>query len=97
MSETIRQNRVITRKTHNCILCLRNFPAGTEMVYWFGKFADEIQSNYSCLTCHEIVIARKEFEFEEGHVFELLSDFRFDTPEALLADMRRTAVNEADE
>lgn len=71
-----------TRKPHKCLLCLRQIPAASSMMYWVGKYEGDFCYSYSCMTCDEITKYGHEHEFCEGYVYEMLD--KNETPEMLL-------------
>jgi len=79
------KNKIVkTKKHHECFSCLRNFPPGTKMNYWVGKYEGDFCTSYSCLTCVDIMNNHSggEISFPEGYVGGWLK--KDETPEQLL-------------
>jgi len=88
-TETISSQTVTTRKKHQCFSCLRIFEPGTRMNHWVGNVEGDFNSNYSCMTCVEIMNMRQDPDedyFPEGYVREGLKDG--ETPEQLLERLK---------
>lgn len=89
---TIRDETVVTRKPHPCLMCLRIIPRGSEMRYWVGTYEGDFQAHYTCKTCDQLADIGKEGfindeGFEQGCVADSLE--KGQTPEDLLEEIRK--------
>lgn len=82
MSDTLKYQKVKTRKTHKCFSCYRKFEPGTTMFYWFVVDGGDTNSGYYCLTCDAIIYKKNEDEIDEGYVYNALE--KNQTPEDYL-------------
>lgn len=65
--ELIREKRLITKKSHKCFGCEREFPKGTEMKYQVWVDDGSVCNSYLCETCCELV---SDHALEFGGYFE---------------------------
>lgn len=93
--ETISQKCVTTRKSHQCVLCLREFPKNTRMEVQAILSDGTVGSIYICQTCYWLrPLARDKLidfydhnSYPEGCVHDALPDGM--TPEEWLASLRK--------
>jgi hypothetical protein len=88
MTTQLSSKDVAIRKDRQCLLCYRKFSIGTIMNYWVGIVEDTFTSNYSCLTCKEIINNSEDdgYGFPEGYVHECLD--KNQTPEEYLVELK---------
>lgn len=91
---TLKNKDVKIRKARQCFSCLRKFEIGTVMNYWAGKADGDFYTNYSCLTCKEIMQLDPypDEGFPEGFVKEMLpKDF---SPELYLSELKKLKLKQ---
>jgi len=92
MMEEIRRKIVKTRKTHQCLGCLRTFERGTEMeATTYAE--DDIYTVYVCETCGCLFGEFKEDFIDNDNLFQegcVVEDMPkgINTPEKLLESFR---------
>lgn len=88
MCNILSDKLVKIRKPHKCLMCGRDFPAGTSMHYQVNVFDNRINSIYTCTTCQELILdieLNQDYMWEAGCVVEELDAFNFKgTPEEFL-------------
>ena len=71
--ELVREKRLITKKSHKCFGCGREFPKGTDMKYEVWADDGSAYNSYLCETCCELVSDHARefggyFEYGEGEL-----------------------------
>ena len=91
MATVLKDKIVTTRKEHRCFACLRKFPAGTEMNYWFIAAGYDTGGGYTCETCQQIMGQIDLDEYYDGFVLESLN--KDQTPEQYLQELINSKNN----
>jgi hypothetical protein len=73
--ETLQDRKVVTRKSHNCWGCRREYPAGTTMQLITESEGNHIMNSYWCNICMDFRATLEPYQVEDGFDFGDMLNF----------------------